>query len=358
MTGKRTFRVALAVAALALALAGAGAAQGPGAGAPYVFRGHLLATPPANATSISVEVEGGNRLALKKMLGSSVDQTFTVGTGTEFLKWSNGIPTVVHSNDLAAGDWVIVHVRAPRGRDPRRDRVAAGRHRRRPREGADAAGQAALPLPRHARVAGGRELGDASTSRGGNRHALRLLIGAGRQQTFSVRPGHDLPALAGQGADGDLAGAAEVGDRVDRADPRGEGVDALPGRVDAGSARRRARAGEREVSASSGPEERGGRRAAGGLHALRVSYIGARRPSSLAARMSRMRRLLGTRCCGDDGRRARARAERRGGRPGLARQLLLRAEARARRGRHERGRRDPRLPRRPRQASARSRRAA
>ena len=101
------------LAVLSLTLIGSSAAQGGGFGARYVFRGHLLATPPANATSISISVEGGNKLALQKMLGSSVNQTFTVGTGTEFLKWSHGIPTVVHSNDLTAGDWVVVRVRAP-----------------------------------------------------------------------------------------------------------------------------------------------------------------------------------------------------------------------------------------------------
>src|SRR3954470_4791618 len=111
MTGKRTLRVVLA--ALSLALLASSAAQGGGVRAHYIFRGHLLATPPANAASISVTVEGGNRIALKKMLGSSVDQNFGVGTGTEFLRWSHGVPTVVHSNDLRAGDWLVVNVRAP-----------------------------------------------------------------------------------------------------------------------------------------------------------------------------------------------------------------------------------------------------
>ena len=111
MISKRTLRTVLA--ALSLALLAAGAAQGGPVRAHYMFRGHLLATPPANATSVSLSVEGGNRIALRKMLGQSVDQNFTVGTGTEFLKWSHGIPTVVHANDLTAGDWVVVHVRAP-----------------------------------------------------------------------------------------------------------------------------------------------------------------------------------------------------------------------------------------------------
>ena len=112
MISKKALSVA---AALALMLAAAGVAQGGGSAARYVFRGHLLATPPANATSVSVQVEGGNRLALRTMLGASVDQSFAVGSGTEFLKWSHGVPTVVHANDLAAGDWVTVNVRAPRG---------------------------------------------------------------------------------------------------------------------------------------------------------------------------------------------------------------------------------------------------
>src|SRR6478735_8208042 len=112
MISKKVFSVA---AALALVLSAAGAAQGGGTTARFVFRGHLLATPPANATSLSVQVEGGNRLALRAMLGAGVDQSFAVGSGTEFLRWSHGVPTVVHANDLAAGDWVTVNVRAPRG---------------------------------------------------------------------------------------------------------------------------------------------------------------------------------------------------------------------------------------------------
>src|SRR6476659_10203674 len=110
MTNKKTIGL---LAALCLALLAVSAAQGAGPGARYVFRGHLLATPPANATSISISVEGGNRIALQKMLGATVNQTCAVGTGTEFLKWSHGVPTVVHSNDLTAGDWVVIRLHAP-----------------------------------------------------------------------------------------------------------------------------------------------------------------------------------------------------------------------------------------------------
>lgn len=184
MTGKRILGT---LAAISLALLATGAAQGAGTGARYVFRGHLLATPPANATSISLSVEGGDRIALKKMLGASVDQTFAVGTGTEFLKWSNGVPTIVHSNDLAAGDWVAVHIRAPwnatlsqieakpagivsdRGPNPARPSRPLYLFR----------GTLAAPA------------GSSTVTldlRGGNRRALRLLLGQSGRQTFTYGP--------------------------------------------------------------------------------------------------------------------------------------------------------------------------
>ena len=213
MTGKRTFRVALAIAALALTAAGAGAAKGPGAGAPYVFRGQLLASPPANATAVSVAVAGGNHLALKKMLGSSVNQTFTVGTGTEFLKWSNGIPTVVHSNDLTAGDWVTVRVRAPRAATLAEvESHPAGIVADRVKEPTPPGKPLYLFRGTLASPAGATSV--TLNVRGGNRHALRLLIGSGRQQTFTF--GQDTIFLLWQGKVPTVVTPAqlEVGDRV------------------------------------------------------------------------------------------------------------------------------------------------
>jgi hypothetical protein len=186
MTSKRMLRIALA--ALSLSLLAAGAAQGGGGfRAHYVFRGHLLANPPANATSIAVSVEGGNRIALKKMLGQSVDQNFAVGTGTEFLKWSHGIPTVVHSNDLAAGDWVTVRVNAPWNAtlteiEARPAGIVADR------------GTKPNPPNRPLYLFRGKLAMAAGTNtvtvdvRSGNRHALRLLIGQPTQQTFTYGP--------------------------------------------------------------------------------------------------------------------------------------------------------------------------
>jgi len=185
MTSKRTLRIALA--ALSLALLVAGAAQGGGFRAHYIFRGHLLATPPANATSVAVSVEGGNRIALQKMLGASVNQSFTVGTGTEFLRWSQGIPTVVHANDLTAGDWVVVHVRAPWD-------ASLSQIESRPAGIVADRGPNPHPPNQPLYLFRGRLAAAAGTStvtvdvRGGNRRALRLLIGQPLQQSFTYGP--------------------------------------------------------------------------------------------------------------------------------------------------------------------------
>jgi hypothetical protein len=100
-----------AVAAL-LAASAAFAGNGP-AKMRYSFLGQLTATP-ANG-GVSITVQGGNRAALRAMLGQPVTQTFAYTTSTEFLKWSAGIPAIVQPGNLAAGEYVWIHVRAPRG---------------------------------------------------------------------------------------------------------------------------------------------------------------------------------------------------------------------------------------------------
>jgi len=102
---------AVALAAAATALADNGPAKGRGVH--YAFLGQLTATPANGAVPITVE--GGNRRALRAMLGQPVTQTFAYGSSTEFLEWANGIPTVVQAGDLAAGDYVRVNVNAPAG---------------------------------------------------------------------------------------------------------------------------------------------------------------------------------------------------------------------------------------------------
>jgi hypothetical protein len=83
------------------------------AGIRYTFVGQLTAVPSNGG--VSVVVVGGNRVALRAMLGAPVTQTFAYGPSTEFLQWSKGKPTVVQPDQLSAGDYVRVNVRDPRG---------------------------------------------------------------------------------------------------------------------------------------------------------------------------------------------------------------------------------------------------
>jgi hypothetical protein len=105
----------VALAALVLLAAGASstfAARG-GGNVTYVFNGRLLADA-GNSSTLYVDVNGGNRIALKKLVGLSENQNFAVGAGTQFLRWSHGVPTVVAESNLVAGDIVSVRVRALR----------------------------------------------------------------------------------------------------------------------------------------------------------------------------------------------------------------------------------------------------
>jgi hypothetical protein len=106
-------KIFLVTAAVALLATGAAFAGNGPAKTQYAFLGQLTATP-ANG-GVSITVAGGNRAALSAMLGQPVTQTFAYGADTEFLKWANGVPTVVQAGDLATGDYVRVNVRALSG---------------------------------------------------------------------------------------------------------------------------------------------------------------------------------------------------------------------------------------------------
>jgi hypothetical protein len=105
-------KIFLATAAAALLATGAAFAGNGPAKMHYAFLGQLTATP-ANG-GVSITVVGGTRAALRAMLGQPVTQTFAYGANTEFLKWANGVPTIVQASDLAAGDYVRVNVNAAR----------------------------------------------------------------------------------------------------------------------------------------------------------------------------------------------------------------------------------------------------
>ena len=176
-------RMKLFLAAAVAALAGvvAATAGAAGGGVAYAFLGKLSAAPSGGHVSISVE--GGNRPALRALLGSSVAQTFSYGDRTEFLQWTNGVPKVVQADDLKAGDYIRVNVRAPRGSSlDTIESTAAGLI-------GDRGTQLNRPDNPDYLFRGTVASVGSSVSvdvRGGNRRALRLLLGSSRTQTFAV----------------------------------------------------------------------------------------------------------------------------------------------------------------------------
>jgi hypothetical protein len=106
------------LALVALGVVGLGAsgsvAASRSATVPFIFRGELVAAPPPGATSLLVDVAGGNHRALRLMVGQSSGQSFAVGANTQYLRWVHGVPTVVQQSNLAAGDALTIRIRAPR----------------------------------------------------------------------------------------------------------------------------------------------------------------------------------------------------------------------------------------------------
>ena len=78
----------------------------------YLFRGTLSAV---GTTSVSVHVTGGNRRALRLLIGQSNDQSFAYDGGTIFLLWQGKVPTVIDATKLVVGDRIVVRIRAEKG---------------------------------------------------------------------------------------------------------------------------------------------------------------------------------------------------------------------------------------------------
>ena len=83
----------------------------------YTFSGRLLTSPVPRANSLSVKVEAGSPLALRKLAGASPYQSFAVNAQTVFVRVVRGRRTGVSVDKLdklRAGDWIQVRIRAPR----------------------------------------------------------------------------------------------------------------------------------------------------------------------------------------------------------------------------------------------------
>lgn len=166
----------------ALCVVGSAAAK-DGNGVRYSFLGQLTAVPSNGGVSITVE--GGNKAALRAMLGAPVTQTFAYGSDTEFLQWSKGVPTVVQPSALAVGDYVWVHVRAPRDSSladiEKNDAGIVGDH------GTELyKPDQPLYLFRGKLTAVGSGGSVTVDVAGGNDRAMRLMIGAAQSQTFTT----------------------------------------------------------------------------------------------------------------------------------------------------------------------------
>lgn len=202
-----------AIAVTALAAAGAAFAAGPPrikAGLHYAFLGTLTATP-ANDT-VSVTVVGGNRAALRALLGQPATQTFAYGSRTEFLSWASGVPTVVQAGSLAAGDYVRINVRAAAGASLADiEQTAASLV-------GDHGTRLSTPTQPLYTVRGKlTAVGDGVVTldvTGGNRRAMRLLIGQGSSQTFTTGGGTIFLLWQGRMPSVIDASKLTVGDRV------------------------------------------------------------------------------------------------------------------------------------------------
>jgi hypothetical protein len=201
--------IVIAILAALCAVASA-SAKGPH-GIRYSFLGTVTATPSNGG--VSINVEGGNKAALRAMLGAPVTQTFAYGSDTEFLKWSKGIPAIVQASDLAAGDYVWVHVRAPRGSSladiEKIDAGIVGDH------GTELyKPDKPLYLFRGKLTAAGSDGSVTVDVSGGNRRAMRLMLGADRSETFSTDGGTIFLLWVGKVPTVIDASKLVVGDRI------------------------------------------------------------------------------------------------------------------------------------------------
>jgi hypothetical protein len=171
----------VAIAVVATAASATLAAKTP-AQIAYVFNGRLLADA-GSSSQLSVHVTGGNRAALKELMGQNPDQQFAVGSATQYLRWANGVPTVVSESNLAAGDFVSIAIRAPRGSSlAQLEAIAANRVADRGAKPQAAKRPVWLFVGTLASAADGKLTIEVKN---GNHRALVAMLGQPVQQTFS-----------------------------------------------------------------------------------------------------------------------------------------------------------------------------
>ncbi len=177
------------LAALALPLAAGAAIAAPGIASAaakstvYTLKGHVIAEPPVGANTVFIHVEDGDYAGLKAMLGDDGNATFLVDGKTSIQHWAHRTPSPVTLDQISAGDWVSVQIRAPRGLKiadlqnvPAKSVADYAKH-----------WVPKLPLFRYA----GTVISTTPTSvtvtvERGNRRALHSLLNRPSQETFTV----------------------------------------------------------------------------------------------------------------------------------------------------------------------------
>jgi hypothetical protein len=195
----RGARLALALAGLAAAMVVAAPAGAHAAhkakpawhwhrGVAYIFRGTLASD--ATASSVTLNVTGGNRPALRALLGHTGTVTFATNGATKYIVWTansggtNDIPALGSYTNLKSGDRVQVTVRGFRG-----ESLAAITSTPAKRVGDWA--NAIRPPGVLYLFAGKVTAVDTANGkitidvRRGNHRALRLLLGQSTSQTFT-----------------------------------------------------------------------------------------------------------------------------------------------------------------------------
>jgi hypothetical protein len=186
MKGFRLAAAGLAVAASALVGQAQGASTQASAGlVHYSFRGVAVSAPGANATQLQVDVRGGNKVALRQLIGAGQPLIFTVGPKTHYVaEKQSGRPRASASDKIEAGDPVVVNVWA-RPRAPLAELLAT------PARMVDDVVEASRPKGRLF-LFEGRAVALDSVSRTvtidvsyGNWRSLYAMLGAPVRQTFT-----------------------------------------------------------------------------------------------------------------------------------------------------------------------------
>jgi hypothetical protein len=178
----------------------------------YRFNGSLLADA-GHSPSLFLDVRGGNRVALKKLIGQGRTQQFAVGDGTTYIRWTNGVPSVVDESNLVAGDRVSIYVRAARSASLSEiEATAAGRV-------ADRGQNGHFPHRPLWLFIGGLQAPAAAGHftlhiTNGNLRALRAMLGEGLNQSFTY-DSHTIFVLWQNGIPTVIQpGQMTVGDRI------------------------------------------------------------------------------------------------------------------------------------------------